>query len=74
MEVTWSSPASSPSTQGTTWTAAPGVIYMADWGEVGVEALIPLNKATGTTVGAVGLVHFFFDDLFPNSLGKPLFR
>ncbi len=74
VEFTWSSPASSPSTQGTTWTAAPGVIYMADWGEVGVEALIPLNKATGTTVGAVGLVHFFFDDLFPNSLGKPLFQ
>ncbi len=74
VEFTWSSPASSPSTQGTTWTAAPGVIYMANWGEVGVEALIPLNKATGTTVGAVGLVHFFFDDLFPNSLGKPLFQ
>ena len=74
VEFTWSSPASSPSTQGTTWTAAPGVIYMADWGEVGVEALIPLNRTTGTTVGAVGLVHFFFDDMFPNSLGKPLFQ
>ena len=74
VEFTWSSPASSPSAQGTTWLAAPGVIYMADWGEVGLEALVPLNRAAGTTVGAVGLVHFFFDDLFPNTIGKPIFE
>ena len=74
VEFTWTSPASSPSTQGTTWTAAPGVIYMAQWGEIGLEALIPLNKAAGTNVGAVGLVHFFFDDLYPTSLGKPFFQ
>ena len=74
VEVTWSSPASSPSTQGTTWTAAPGVIYMAQWGEVGLEALIPLNRTSGSNVGAVGLVHFFFDDLFPDSIGRPIFQ
>ena len=74
VEVDWTSPASSPSSQGTTWTVAPGLIYLAEWGEVGVEALIPLNRATGTTVGAVALVHFFLDDLLPNSLGKPLIQ
>ena len=74
VEFSWSSPATSPSAQGTTWTAAPGVIYMAQWGEVGLEALIPLNKAAGTTVGAVGLVHFFFDDLYPTTIGKPIFE
>jgi len=74
VEFTWSSPASSPSTQGTTWIAVPGAIYMADRGELGVEALIPLNKAAGTNVGVVGLVHFFLDDLFPNSIGKPVFH
>ena len=74
VEVTWSSPASTPSSQGTTWTVAPGVIYLANWGEVGVEALIPLNKTTGTTVGAVALVHVFLDDLLPNTLGKPIFQ
>jgi len=73
VELTWTSPASAPSTQGTTWIAAPGVIYMARWGEIGLEALIPLNKAAGTNVGVVGLVHFFFDDLFPNTIGKPIF-
>ncbi len=74
VEVTWSSPASSPSSQGTTWTVAPGVIYLAQWGEIGVEALIPANKAAGTNVGAAVLVHYFFDDLFPTSIGKPLFE
>ena len=74
VEFTWSSPASTPSAQGTTWQAAPGVIYMANWGEVGLEAVIPLNKASGTNVGAVGLVHFFFDDLFPHTIGKPIFE
>ncbi len=72
VEFTWSSPASTPSAQGTTWTAAPGVIYMAQWGEIGLEALVPLNKAAGSNVGAVGLVHFFFDDLFPATIGRPL--
>ena len=74
VEVTWSSPASSPSSQGTTWTVAPGVIYLAQWGELGAEALIPANRAAGTTVGAVALVHFFLDDLLPNTLGTPLFN
>ncbi len=74
VEFTWTSPASAPNTRGTTWIVAPGVIYLATWGEIGVEALIPLNKAAGTNVGVVGLVHFFFDDLFPTTIGKPIFQ
>ena len=74
VEVSWSSPSGSPSAQGTTWTVAPGVIYLAQWGEIGVEALIPANRAAGHNVGAAVLLHFFFDDLFPNSIGKPIFQ
>lgn len=74
IEFGWTSPASSPSTQPTTWVAAPGVIYQGGWGEVGIEALIPLDRAGGTNVGVVGLVHLFLDDLAPHSLGRPLFR
>ncbi len=74
VEFTWSSPASQPSNGATSWIAAPGVIYLAQWGELGVEALVPLDHAAGTNVGAVGLVHFFFDDLFPHSIGKPLLQ
>jgi len=76
-EFTWTTPATAPSSEGVgnaSWTAAPGVIYLAQWGEVGLEALVPMNKAAGSNVGAVLLVHFFFDDLFPNSIGKALIQ
>ncbi len=73
VEITWSSPASSPSLEPTTWTLAPGLIYEADSYQIGLEALIPLNKAAGTNVGVVGLFHVFLDDLLPNSLGRPIF-
>ena len=74
VEFTWQSAASSPNQVQTAWTAAPGVIYMTDWGEIGLEALIPLDHAAGTHVGVVGMVHFFFDDLFPDTIGKPIFN
>lgn len=73
VEITWTSPASAPSQQPTAWTVAPGFIYMAQWYEVGIEALIPANKAAGTNVGVVALFHVFLDDVLPNSLGKPIF-
>lgn len=74
VEVTWSSPASSPNPARTTWNVAPGVIYLGQWGEFGVEALIPANRAAGTNVGVVALFHIFLDDLLPDTLGRPLFR
>ena len=51
----------------------PGVIYMADTWQIAVEAVIPINKASGRHVGVEAELHFFLDDIFPNSLGKPLF-
>jgi len=73
VELTWNVPTGGVvMPQPTTFTIAPGVIYMGDTWEVGVEALIPGNKATGNHVGVIAMFHLFFDDLFPNSLGKPL--
>jgi hypothetical protein len=72
VEFTWVSPGTSPSDIQTAWTMAPGVIWMADWYQVGVEALVPLNKAAGTNVGVVAQFHVFLDDLLPNTLGKPI--
>jgi hypothetical protein len=63
-----------PGGQITTGTIQPGVIYMADKWQIALEALIPINAASGHNVGAVAELHFFFDDIFPNSLGKPLFQ
>jgi hypothetical protein len=52
---------------------SPGVLYEGEWFQIGIEALIPANRATGRNVGVITQFHVFFDDLFPNSLGKPLF-
>ncbi len=73
IEVAWSSPASSPSNLGTQLVYAPGVIYSGDSYQVGIEALVPGNRASGKYVGFITQLHLFFDDLFPTSLGKPLF-
>ena len=73
VETTWYPPAAGPAGGfPSTWTISPGVIYQADTFQFGVEALIPANKAAGNNVGVIAQLHFFFDDLFPNSLGKPL--
>jgi hypothetical protein len=75
VELDWFSPAAGPAPdRPETLTVAPGAIYMGDTCQVGLEALIPANKAAGSHVGAILQVHFFFDDLFPNTLGKPLFH
>ncbi len=73
VEVAWSSPASKPTDLGTQLVFAPGVIYSADSYQLGIEALIPANRASGRNVGVITQLHLFFDDLFPTSLGKPLF-
>jgi len=62
-----------PGTRVTTGTIQPGIMYMADTWQISIEALIPINVASGTRVGVKGELHFFFDDIFPDSLGKPLF-
>jgi hypothetical protein len=71
-EVDWSSPATSPGGSPTSWTLAPGFIYLRTWYQVGVEALVPLNKAAGTNVGVVLQFHVFLDDLYPHGIGTPL--
>jgi hypothetical protein len=57
----------------TTGTINPGVIWAGKYFQVGIEAVIPINEHTGNNVGVIGQLHFFLDDLFPHSLGRPLF-
>lgn len=73
VEADWSSPAFGPASGNPTkMIIAPGFIYLGQDFQVGLEALIPANRASGHQIGAILQVHYFFDDLFPNSLGKPL--
>jgi hypothetical protein len=57
----------------TTGTINPGIIWAGKYFQVGVEAVIPINERTGNNVGVIAQLHFFVDDLFPHSLGRPLF-
>ena len=55
----------------------PGLYYIGRLGpisfQLGAVALIPINRASGRHVGALAILDFFLDDMFPDSLGKPLF-
>jgi len=74
-EFTFSKPIANfaPGTNQTTGTIQPGAIYAADTWQFALEAIIPMNAASGHGVGVVGELHFFLDDIFPNSIGKPIF-
>lgn len=72
VEVSWSSPASKPNNGTTQYLIGAGVAYTANNYAVTVETLIPGNKQSGSHVGFVAQFHLYFDDLFPNSLGKPV--
>jgi len=56
----------------TTGTINPGLLYIADKYQLGVEAIIPINRASGDDVGVVANLHLFLEDIFPKSFGKPL--
>ena len=64
-----------PRGQRTTGTIAPGLLYNASWFQVGAEAIIPANAATRRTQGTgfIAQFHLYFDDLFPTTVGRPIF-
>jgi hypothetical protein len=72
VEVAWSSSASKPNQDSTQYLFGVGVNYTAQDYGFSVEALIPGNKQTGSHLGVIAQFHLYFDDMFPNSLGKPI--
>jgi hypothetical protein len=57
----------------TTGTINPGLIWSGKYFQIGAEAIIPINSRTGSDVGFIAQLHFYLDDLFPHSLGRPIF-
>jgi len=57
----------------TTGTMNPGLIYNNEKYQMSVEAIIPMNRASGDGVGVIAALHLHLDGIFPDSLGKPLF-
>lgn len=58
---------------GTTGTINPGVIWVGSYFQVGLEAIVPVNRASGSGIGFMAQLHLYIDDIFPTSLGQPLF-
>ena len=56
----------------TTGTVNPGVIWSGRHMQLGLEAQVPINRDSGKTVGVLFQVHWFLDDLFPHSIGRPI--
>jgi hypothetical protein len=73
VEVGFSTPinriAAGPNTIG---TVQPGIIWSGQYMQIGAEAIIPVNHATGHGYGGLVQLHFYLDDLFPRSFGRPI--
>jgi hypothetical protein len=58
---------------GTTGTINPGLIWSGQCVQLAAEAVVPVNRASGHGLGFIAQLHFYIDDLFPHSLGRPIF-
>jgi len=58
---------------GTTGTVNPGLIWSGRYAQLALEAQIPINSRSGRGVGWIAQLHFYLDDMFPQSIGRPLF-
>ncbi len=57
----------------TTGTVNPGVVWVGDDFQVAAEAIVPINRASGIGIGGLVQLHLYLDDIFPKSIGAPLF-
>jgi hypothetical protein len=52
---------------------APGLTYAGEGWQFGIEAMIPMTRATGKGLGVTAQFHVWLDYFFPNSIGRPVF-
>jgi hypothetical protein len=73
VEASFTTPVTGPDRR-TTGTINPGVIWAGRHVQLGAEALVPVNAASGRHVGGVVQLHLFLDDIFPRSIGRPIWQ
>jgi len=66
VEFNFSTKVSKPNNGQTTAFANPGVQWVGRYVQLGVEAQLPMNNASGKNAGVRALVHVFIDDIWPN--------
>ena len=74
VEFAFEKPLNRSNDKSTTGTINPGFIWAGKQEQFGLEAIIPLNHDSGSGVGAMAQLHFYLDDIFPKTIGKPLFE
>ncbi len=72
VEIAAQKPLDRVADRGWTGTVNPGVLWAGRYIQLGLEAVVPINRASGRGVGVQAQLHFFLDDLFPRTLGRPL--
>jgi hypothetical protein len=75
VEATLQTPVANTLTSGTltTGTINPGVIWVGSTFQIAIEALIPINRQSGSNVGVIAQLHLYLDDIDPRGIGKPIF-
>ena len=75
VEANLQTPVANTLTSGTmtTGTINPGVIWVGRTFQIGIEALIPINRQSGTNVGVIAQLHLYLDDIDPRGIGRPIF-
>jgi len=74
VEVSLSTPLNRGQSRNTTGTVQPGIIWSGQYYQIGAEAILPVNALSGKGVGGLIQLHFYLDDLFPKSIGRPLLQ
>ena len=72
VEFTFDDPVRNAGEERFSATVRPGLLYVGRKVQLGAEAIIPANDEAGDKVGFLVQLHFFIDDMFPRSLGRPL--
>jgi hypothetical protein len=72
VEFSLQKPLDRVSDRGMTGTVNPGILWAGRYVQLGIEAIVPINRRSGHNVGVQAQLHFFIDDLFPKTFGRPL--
>jgi hypothetical protein len=73
VEFALQTPLNGPLAGQTTGTVNPGVIWVGRYLQFGVEAIVPINGRSGRDVGVRAQAHLYLSEIFPDTIGKPIF-
>ena len=72
VEFSWETPLDRGGGE-STGTLNPGLLWAGQYIQLAAEAIVPINRASGHAVGFIAQLHFYIDDVFPQTLGRPIF-